>query len=1612
MIQAKKWVKRAVALVVSASLSVATFAGEGYAGGSGDSTFGNASSGAGQAITTSESAMTGTKVSLVRIKKGSESTTDDDSTLWGGKVMGITPMGTAPGNTQGISETKGIMPIYFMVGDRRSSDMELLASGISGHSTTYASFKDYVVGTAYSYGITDPEEISAFQDLTKMRINWNGQTGAISDLIGIPQKAPSSMTDEQKKKIQTKFKVLAKILQKEYAGKGYDQMLAQFAKNGSYSVGDSGEYMFLVEPIYGLTMNGNRYGITPLQMAQIYSTSDIRQADRWTEIRSDVKKAVTNGYKKFNFIYQEWVGKYVDGRVTSTAGTGGTAYVARTYYNGPKGGGVNNFATSGDMKWGFGILVPSDFENSDGCADVLYGIVDVAGNDTFGSMDSSAGSNFIIMDGASSFQPPDDAVDWGALDDVVTMPSAALTLDMLSSAVAQGSYNSNNSTASGPLGILGGAIGKQTSQRIISDWYKSQINTMEASSKESTSGGGVPDGSSGIKLPKARELNGQSEIEKQVYAVVEDTQSTKSYVVINEELGQSYQDELEVVLTQGNVGVKFSEDYLERNSLSAVMWNKVVKEMGLQLKSVLYGTDYSDMADNLMFKDNYVNSSVENLAYGKGTYGSFTAYTIDHNKVNKTATDLYNYIASELKSEPFSEYYTGNTSASVKPVQDGGVIASMLTTSLGKKEELCNYMINEALSNERELVMEMNDDTIKKEGYGLAQYAIVGSGKEYSYRLATKGADGKLQWLSGNGVGSNGELQGFKGVISDLLVSDVLIPNGFKINGKTMNVESVVVKSPLVDNTEFLNKLSEDIAGGNSTTKANSIVEEGFEQLEVPIIDYNATANGESHSIKVGAREEDKESAESIGIVLILGETEPINVVKVYEKESGEHETTNCTEISNTAIDIKNEDQYEVVEWFTGFDKPEVVATTDDWDKLSEFRVDKSATGEGEGSVDLSQLPTDDEKGTQDVIYIRYKGEPQEQEAKGGTILPSKYVSQQKDLKDFGSGPLDISTSLSSFGFGCHTWYCSGCECDCSSDSDCSGDCYCPGHPCYDTGWIDPSYSVLAENTAGLDKKVVAPDSGIYKFDYTNNKKSGSLTPNPTLENFNIKVVTHRGYDVVTLAKYKEDVNGNAVSDLSKINYPNANTPQGVRSTSEYSKPVNYTIELVGTKLIVTKSCKAGCVHEAELSANQAIDNELLVKVLRGKKNEGVQEAKALPNTSAKMNGVEIKHLKGTAAPRGNVSYYPYVRMLYETIDNEDTQVFILSDEESVFKPNDYIEAGWTSTKEKDTIDVVSNQWSTHAKANSNSEWRQKNRVLPGGAIFGVENDPTNVTTIGITTYQNYVQDDLLAKVGAQYNMNWMKLADKVPVHEAAVKELVDQLEKTKIEMRGNTNWNGELDLNSGGVILKQGGSFNSRTLSNDTKYWLQDDVNGKNTKNTESDLDVRNQKTTTTYYRIKGDVYGVVYLQKSTDNNNWNTMQTWKAGISADTAVAGLSDEAKELNDRTLIVTNFMNSLDRNMEWYNEAWDGFCVVKQETTFEYGLFNPVKRQAVLDPQITPKLQNRADMFTSAHAFGFMIEERTFNIPFVNGTSLAYDTKDIHRSEKYYAPNVTVQDIFQ
>lgn len=390
---------------------------------------------------------------------------------------------------------------------------------------------------------------------------------------------------------------------------------------------------------------------------------------------------------------------------------------------------------------------------------------------------------------------------------------------------------------------------------------------------------------------------------------------------------------------------------------------------------------------------------------------------------------------------------------------------------------------------------------------------------------------------------------------------------------------------------------------------------------------------------------------------------------------------------------------------------------------------------------------------------------------------------------------------------------------------------------------------------------------------------------------------------------------------------------------------------------------------------------------------------------------------------------------------NAGRTLFILSQKQTTIKPTNAVEISWNNeTTKKDngwSIQMTSPQWAVHNRATTGVDWRQRNQVLPGGALYQLSTKDTE-STIKIVTYNTLVEENNSRK--------WIDVSDssKYTVHSIVenatkfLKEAEETIENFRIVQWVNKNWNAEYawaGSASDSVKIKDGGESlanlgSQLSASTDDKYRLFDGTTENKNAN-ESDIDIEKKAYTTIVYKGFTDVNGDVYVawvevkattEKLTEAKLKEVVEFLEplcgthmnlGGAPSGCTYSGVKNlgnrrqdagtiventrttyvDLYQMNLKTGWLNNLIDSVERNTgyddratwltpkdgKWYNEAFDGYYMVEQRALYQVGLMMPNKRVAILDPNLCTPKKNKGDIYSddsTAFLSQFRLDEKS------------------------------------
>lgn len=617
---------------------------------------------------------------------------------------------------------------------------------------------------------------------------------------------------------------------------------------------------------------------------------------------------------------------------------------------------------------------------------------------------------------------------------------------------------------------------------------------------------------------------------------------------------------------------------------------------------------------------------------------------------------------------------------------------------------------------------------------------------------------------------------------------------------------------------------------------------------------------------------------------------------------------------------------------------------------------------------------------------------------------------------------------------------------------------HCSGHSCSAT-WGDSSYNYIIWNSATLDPLLEANGAGgAFAFKTINNTMSGSASMGGgtnKLSTSEYQTTIWRGEDVPTIASYKES----SSIELNNLLNKYGKQPNGSRALNgAYTKTFTAQFSVDSASDLQTHSVHSyngSTWHTSTHSAPGVAPHtgDVTVNVYRGanKKSKGDStESKKILTTTPFGNTSSI-HSSGFMVQQDiAIQFYPYIRMTYQTTgDNTKKDVNILSQFYSSILPNDFAEAAWYNPNENESLTLSSVQWSLHAKAvNGGKDWNGANQVLPGGAIYQLSTQDYT-SKVNLVTWQTILADQDRSKMAVDLPANAYTMTKANTEHNNYVEQAKQVLEGLRVVqwVNGNTKATNAWTNNGQAVKVTDGGEDLSSLglstkASTESKYRLGKD--GTTDAANEGDLDIVSQsESTDTFFKVFSDTSGNIYFAKSVGNksaieslngtNIGNAEKILSKKDKAESVASKLKGDAKEVNDRTNLITNYVKALERNTgndvsaswapdgKWYNEAFDGIMMVRKCTTLDVGFNNTTKRTASLDPMLCPKNNGVADMYSTAYLSQFKCNEYS-EASIASGKGNGYigtfqgkdiileDMDKLYQSKKFYIPNATTQDL--
>lgn len=766
------------------------------------------------------------------------------------------------------------------------------------------------------------------------------------------------------------------------------------------------------------------------------------------------------------------------------------------------------------------------------------------------------------------------------------------------------------------------------------------------------------------------------------------------------------------------------------------------------------------------------------------------------------------------------------------------------------------------------------------------------------------------------------------------------------------------------------------------------------------------------------------------------------------------------------------------------------------WEEVENHGTPKSELSSYTGKWKIS-----DDKKNVDTVYVHYEGRKSSDTLVEPSIrISESRVTQSRNL----SGPESVEGAVGDTQLGL------GNEADVRFSWNKAQDDHGYEKPC-SVSWSDAIYKLVTSNASSLNKTAIATNGGVFNPVDSNNIAhiTRDYSPGSELMHPEYKFITWRGYDIPVLASYKY-ANTHEIESLLKstglatstIKNKSGNSTRW-SSVDGYEDSFNIRESKVSTDVsgdagdYTAKTNHSRCsdkTYSADILSSFEYDTDMHVDVFYGNPNSGTANASGYISQNLRAFGQEYMNVKGTPIKHDvQIKFWPYVEMLYDTNSTKNNSVYVLGGHESAVAVNDYVEVGYLTARDRKVnlvdydngtgLRLESQQWSTHSRAQKLSEMLdkecRKNSVLPGGAIYrlrtptnGSGNQENARTQVVISNWFTFLPTDTENAVTAGATSYSGSAGNDRKNHIINSAEANLENLNVVLNVNGTDVIHGEKQKIDGTASKTGGGT------STDTKYELQL-VDGNKvadtTKANQADLDiVKTQKDANgtpvnreenIYYRVYSDTKGNVYVSKSTVSASdtapgkgtilgminktesfSDLVKNWETDANA--------NEIMALNNRTKIVENFINAIDRNIgydetlgeddntrKWYNEAFDGICVKRVNTMLELGfsdgnagadektVLDTVARTSVIDPKLQAVAEKKADRFTAGVKAYFHTQAYTGNNNGKNdyigtaqrlkadGTtenveySLVSGTMDdIMRSRDFIIPNASVMDL--
>lgn len=532
-----------------------------------------------------------------------------------------------------------------------------------------------------------------------------------------------------------------------------------------------------------------------------------------------------------------------------------------------------------------------------------------------------------------------------------------------------------------------------------------------------------------------------------------------------------------------------------------------------------------------------------------------------------------------------------------------------------------------------------------------------------------------------------------------------------------------------------------------------------------------------------------------------------------------------------------------------------------------------------------------------------------------------------------------------------------------------------------------------------------------------NNLDSGSTSTS----GFKYDFIIHRGEDKLSLCEYSN-------KDLTpaELGYQSNNSKTSItRKITGYNTSLPILLIDNNSDLHTSSHGDSGHGthdHEDTASSDTNIEytGDVKIKVYSGIKrnpNTDINKTPLLNLTNIAKDKTAGRQISSDSV----ITFNPYIQMSYTLLDGVKKNVNVLGEYERQIIPNDYAEIQWTYNPEN--LIITSQQWAVDAMLTSgDKDWNNKNSVLKGGANYSLN---TENQKIALNTYQTITEG--LSRDNSKINGEYkLEESEAKELHELFVLQAIETYNNTNVVQYVDKN-TGHSDAWSSGIAVFAGADISelsngSSTASTEGKYYLKDDDD--NVKNAmRGDLDVKELGTNVSYYRFSSDVLGNIYMKKGSSIDEVNS-DKGSVILNKTQDSSSLSGDALAINSRTLVVDKLIDAIERNIgndntaawapdgRWYNEAFEGVIVMKQNTGLEIGFDAATTRNTVLDPKLIPKVTSKGDQGKEAYLSQYCtdLNSTTAISSFKDSDVYMRDAELLFTSQRFFITNMTVQDV--